>query len=131
MKKFLIYIILLLFLIFIIIFGYALIVTGTVHILLTDLAILSFVFALISTITVLIFSMGQKKDPDAQTLHSLGSVSVKFLLEISFALIWFLLAKKTDTSSVILFFVLYLAFTLFSVFVILKTLKNKSLANKI
>ncbi len=130
MKKFFVYIVLLLFLCFIILFGYTLITTRTINILLTDLAIISFVFALISTITILIFSRGQKKDGHSQTLQSLVAVTVKFLLEMFFAIIWFLLIKKTDTSSVILFFILYLAFTLFSVFVILKTLKNKPLANK-
>ena len=131
MKKFFVYIILLLLLVFIITFGYALIVTGTVNLLLSDLAVLSFIFALISMITILIFFNGQKKETGSQTMHTLVSVSVKFLLELFFALIWFLIMKKTDTSSVILFFVLYLAFTLFSVFIILKTLKNKSLANNI
>lgn len=130
MKKFFVYIVLLLFLCFIILFGYTLITTRTINILLTDLTIISFVFALISTITILIFSSGQKKDGHSQTLQSLVAVTVKFLLEMFFAIIWFLLIKKTDTSSVILFFILYLAFTLFSVFVILKTLKNKPLANK-
>ena len=130
MKKFFIYIVLLLFLVFLIIFGWALITTGTINVLLADLAVLSFVFALIATTTVIIFTQGQKKDPQMQTMQSLVAVSVKFLLEIGFAIIWFLLVKKTDTSSVLLFFILYLAFTLFSVFAILKTLKNKSLANK-
>lgn len=129
MKKFFVYIILLLLLVFIIIFGYALIVTGTVNILLSDLAVLSFVFALISMITILIFFNGLKKGAGSQAMHTLVAMSVKFLLELFFALIWFLIMKKTDTSSVVLFFVLYLAFTLFSVFIILKTLKNKSLAN--
>jgi hypothetical protein len=130
LKKFLTYLALLLLLLLIIIFAYALIETGTVKILIDDVIVISFVFALISTITVMIFHNGQKKETQSQVLYSLTAVSLKFLLEISFALIWFLLLKKNSTSSVVLFFILYLAFTLFSVFVILKTLKNKSLANK-
>jgi hypothetical protein len=43
------------------------------------------------------------------------------------ALIWFIVAKKTSLISVVLFFVLYLALSLFSVWVILKTLKHKSI----
>jgi membrane protein implicated in regulation of membrane protease activity len=70
---------------------------------------------------------GQKKTPGSQTIFSLVSVSLKFILEMVLALIWFLVAKKTEVSSVILFFVLYLAFTLFSILHILNTLKNKSL----
>jgi len=43
------------------------------------------------------------------------------------ALIWFFVAKKTYPSSVLLFFVLYLALSLYSVYFILKTLKSRSL----
>jgi len=131
LKKFFKYIVLLLFSIFIFIFGYVLITTGKINVLLSDLAILSFVFALISLITLIIFFKGQKKESMNQTLYSLVAVSTKLLSEMVFALVWFILAKKTGLPSVLLFFVLYLAFTLFSIFIILKTLKNKSLANKI
>jgi hypothetical protein len=41
--------------------------------------------------------------------------------------IWFFIAKKRGLSSVILFFVIYLTFTLFSILIIRKTLKSKSL----
>jgi hypothetical protein len=53
------------------------------------------------------------------------------LLEMLFALLWFIAAKKTSGKLVLLFFVLYLAFTLFSVFIILNTLKTKSIDNEI
>jgi hypothetical protein len=43
------------------------------------------------------------------------------------AFIWFIVAKKTSLPSVLIFFVLYLTLTLYSIWVILKTLKNKSL----
>jgi len=70
---------------------------------------------------------GQEKTSGSQVIHSMVSVSLKFILEMVMALIWFLVAKKTAVSSVVLFFVLYLAFTLFSISHILNTLKNKSL----
>jgi hypothetical protein len=44
-----------------------------------------------------------------------------------FIVFWFFIAKKTGLPSVILFFVLYLAFTLFLILVMLRTLKNRSL----
>ena len=92
-----------------------------------DIAILSTVFSLIALITLLIFFKGQTKEPDSQTLYILVAVSLKFLLEMVFALVWFIVAKKTSLASVLMFFVLYLCLTLFSILVILKTLKNKSL----
>jgi len=111
-----------------------LIVTGSLLIplflnklVLFDLAVLSSIFTIIAIIGLSVFLHGQTKEPDSQTLLSLVSVSLKFLLELAIALLWFIVAKKTSLTSVLLFFVLYLTFTLFSIWVILKTLKNKSL----
>jgi hypothetical protein len=103
---------------------------GTIHIitlLFTDIVILSLFFSIIAIITLIIFSRGQTKDPESQTLHSLVSVGLKFLLELVLALVWFIVAKKTSLDSVFAFFVIYLTLTLFSVLIILKTLKNKAL----
>ena len=89
--------------------------------------ILSVAFALTAILILAIFFRGWRKEPVSQTMHLLVSLSLKFLVELVIAFIWFFVAKKTGLSSVILFFVLYLAFTLFSVLVVLKTLKYKSL----
>jgi len=93
----------------------------------TDIAVISGLLSLITLLSLVIFFKGQKKKPDSQTLHSRVAVSLKFLLEMIFALFWFYIAKKTLLESVFLFFVIYLTLTLFLVIVILKTLKNKSL----
>lgn len=92
-----------------------------------EVALLSAVMCLIAIVTLIIFFRGQIKDPSAQAVHSLAAVSVKFLLEIILALVWFVGFKKTQLSSVVLFFVLYLAFTMFSVLIMMKTLKNRSI----
>ena len=91
------------------------------------IAVLSLSFALLSLLTLFIFFRGQKKDPQSQTIHLLVAMGIKFIAELVLALIWFFVAKKSGLASVILFFVLYLAFTLFSVLVVLKTLKYKPL----
>jgi hypothetical protein len=96
----------------------------------SETLILSPAFSFISLITLLIFFKGQSKEPDSQTLYILTSLSLKFLLEIIFALIWFIIAKKTSLPSVLMFFVLYLSLSLFSIWVILKTLKNRALQNR-
>ena len=92
-----------------------------------EIAALSFSFASLSFITILIFFRGQKKDPEGQTMHLLVALGIKFIMELVIALLWFFVAKKTGLASLLLFFVLYLAFTLFSVLVVLKTLKYKPL----
>jgi F0F1-type ATP synthase assembly protein I len=93
----------------------------------SDIVILSSSFSIIAFVTLLIFFKGQPKEPDSQTLYILTAISLKFLLEIIFALIWFIVAKKTSLPSVLMFFVLYLSLSLFSIWVILKTLKNRAL----
>jgi hypothetical protein len=94
---------------------------------LKDIIILSPFFSLISAITLLIFSRGLTRESDSQTLHTLVAVSLKFLLDMILALVWFYICKKSTFASVIIFFVLYLTFTLFTVFVLLKILRNRSL----
>ena len=90
-----------------------------------DIVILASSFSVVALITLFIFLKGQTKEPDKQTLYTLVAVSLKFLIEIVFALLWFILAKKTSLQSVLMFFVLYLALTLYTIWVIVKTLKNK------
>ena len=92
-----------------------------------EIAVLSVSFTLIALITILIFLRGQEKPPDSQTFHTLVAISLKFLLELVTALLWFIVAKKTSMQSIIIFFVLYLTLTLFTIRVIVKTLKNKAL----
>ncbi len=93
----------------------------------TDIVAVSAGFMFINLLSLIIFFRGQSKEPAGQTMHSLVSISLKFLVELAFAFAWFFIAKKTGLSSVLLFFVLYLTFTLFSVMILLKTLKNKSI----
>jgi len=122
------YILLLLILnILLLLSGYLLVSLTELNILFSDIAILTSAFSIIAIIALVIFLRGQTKDPESQTLHSLVSLGLKFLLEMVLALVWFIVAKKTSLQSVLMFFVLYLALTLFSVLIILKILKNKSL----
>lgn len=84
-------------------------------------------FSIISLVTVMIFHRGQEKDSQSKVLYTLVSLGLKFLLDLVLALVWFVIAKKTSTTSLIIFFVLYLTLTLFSVIYISKILKNKPL----
>jgi hypothetical protein len=92
-----------------------------------DISEASAVFTIITVLVFIIFFRGQRMESASQTMHTLVAISIKFLAELIFAFLWFFIGKKTGISSVVLFFVLYLTFTLFSVMVVLKTLKSKSL----
>ena len=93
----------------------------------SNLSIVALAFSITAIISLAIFYRGQMKEPDSQTLHTLVALVVKFLLELIFALLWFIVAKKTSFQSVLIFFVLYLALSLFFILVVVKTLKNKAL----
>jgi hypothetical protein len=110
--------------------GYLLVSVKISDILASDIAILSSLFSLISIITLVIFFRGQARGPESQTQHTLFAIGLKFLLEMVLALVWFIVIKKTSLKSVFIFFVIYLTLTLFSLLVIFKTLKYKSLHNK-
>jgi len=92
-----------------------------------DIFVLSLSFSAICAITLTIFLRGSDREPDSQTLHTLVATSLKFLLDMILALVWFFISKKTTPASVFVFFVLYLTLTLFTIFIILKILRNRSL----
>lgn len=107
--------------------GYAITAAAKISIPKSEILILPSLFALIVFLSILLFAIGVEKQPRNQTFFSLVAMGFKFLLEMALALIWFFIAKKTGTASVVLFFLLYLAFTLFLIFVVLNSLKDKSL----
>jgi hypothetical protein len=107
--------------------GYLLVSFTDISLQLTGIVLLTLGFSAIVLISFYIFYRGLKKEPASQTMHLLASIAAKMLLEMVLALIWFFVAKKTSTSSLLLFFVLYLALSLYSILFILNTLKNKSL----
>jgi len=92
-----------------------------------DAMLLALCFSAINILSVFIFSRGIKRDPESQTMHLMVAISIKLPLEMVLALIWFFVAKKTYASSLLLFFVLYLTLSLYSISYILKTLKHNSL----
>jgi F0F1-type ATP synthase assembly protein I len=107
--------------------GYLLVSLTALSLSLSEITLLSVSFFLITFISLIIFGRGQKKEAGSQTMHILAAISVKMLLEMVLALIWFFVLKKTSPSDLLLFFVLYLAFSLYSIIFMLKTLKSKSI----
>ncbi len=107
--------------------GYFLTKIVKLNLVFTNIVILSLLFSVIGIVTFAVFLRGQKREPASQTFHSLVAISLKFLLEIGLALIWFIVAKKNSVQSLLIFFVIYLTLTLYSILVILKILKDRSL----
>jgi hypothetical protein len=92
-----------------------------------DLVVQTLVFSVIALITLAVFFKGQTKETDSRPFYVLVAISLKFLLEMIFALFWFLVVKKCYNGAILTFFILYLSLTSFSIFIMLKTLKNKAL----
>jgi hypothetical protein len=94
---------------------------------LNDLGLLTLFFTFISVVIMLIFFSGLNKDQGARTIHILVAVSLKLLLELVLAVLWFIIGKKTTFNSLYMFFILYLLFTVFTTLAMYKNLKTKSL----
>ena len=92
-----------------------------------DLFNLSLSFAITAMISMLVFIRGIKEEPGRRAMHTLTATGIKFVAGLFIALVWFAVAKKNEPECIILFLLLYLAFSLFLMFVIIKTLKNNSL----
>ena len=107
--------------------GYLLVTLTASSLSLSEIILLSGSYFFITFISLIIFDRGQKKEAGSQTMHILAAISVKMLLEMVLALIWFFVLKKTSPSDLLLFFVLYLTFSLYSIIFMLKTLKSKSI----
>ena len=94
---------------------------------LPELLILSSAFTVIIIICIIIVIKGQSKSPQKGFWYTFVSIGVKLLLEMTLVLFLFVIAKKNNFEVVLIFFILYLPFTLFLVLTILKTLKKKLL----
>ena len=92
----------------------------------TDAVVLTVCFTVAALISLLIFFDGTSSDARKSVLMTLVAVSVKFLLSLIIALLFFVIFKNRETGSVILFFILYLAFTVFIILTFLNILKKKS-----
>ena len=98
-----------------------------IQITLTDLLLTGSIFLVITASSLRVFLIGIVKSPENQPLYTMGALGLKFFLSMIFALIYFIVLKNTTLGYIILFFLLYLAFTIYLLRVIVKILKIKSL----
>ena len=88
---------------------------GNIIFALSEISFLSIGFSAITILILFIFLMGQdqNKMPDAQTMHTLIAVSLKFILEMVLALVWFIFWKKNSSH---LFYIFYIIFNTLYIF---------------
>jgi hypothetical protein len=83
-------------------------------------------FTITALTALLIFFNGFFSDREKSVFLTLVALGVKMLLSFVLALLFLLVFKNDSIGSIILFFILYLAFTVFVVFTFIGVLKKKS-----
>jgi len=83
-------------------------------------------FTISALTALLIFFNGFFSDREKSVFLTLIALGVKMLLSFVLALLFLLVFKNDSIGSIILFFILYLAFTVFVVFTFIGVLKKKS-----
>lgn len=83
-------------------------------------------FTLIAFISLLIFFNGLVSQNERSVLLTLIALGIKLLLSLILALLYLVVFKNDQTGSVILFFVLYLAFTFYVIRTFICVLKRTS-----
>lgn len=86
-------------------------------------------FVAISSISLYIFFLGHSKKDGDDSLFTLTALGLKFIFSLVAAVVWFAVLKKVLTGELIIFFVIYLTFTIFLIRVIVKEMKNRALKN--
>ncbi|MCK7542224.1 MAG: hypothetical protein MZV63_70795 [Marinilabiliales bacterium] len=81
-------------------------------------------FTLTAFISLMIFFRGVWSDPEKSVFMTFMALGVKMLLSFVLALLFLAVFKNNQTGSVILFFILYLAFTVFVLLTIFRFLKR-------
>jgi len=81
-------------------------------------------FTLTAFISLMIFFRGVWSDPEKSVFMTFMALGVKMLFSFVLALLFLAVFKNNQTGSVILFFILYLAFTVFVLLTIFRFLKK-------
>ena len=93
----------------------------------SSLIILITSFYLMSLLVLSVSYAGSSKSSESQTLFNFAAVGIKFVLSAVIALLFFEAFKKYGLNNILLFFVLYLTFTVYLLVVIVKVLNIRSL----
>lgn len=83
-------------------------------------------YLIVNILVLFLFFKGSSKNPEKAIVYTLLTISLKFILYISFIIIYYLITKNLSKGYLIIFFTLYLAFSFFTLFAVLKELKLRS-----
>ena len=83
-------------------------------------------FTLAAFASILAFFNGFNSDTAKSVLFTLIALVIKTLLSLIIALLYLVVFKNDQTGSVILFFILYLTFTVYVIYTFTRVLKKKS-----
>jgi hypothetical protein len=83
-------------------------------------------FAISALASLIVFFRGAGKNPETSVFTTLIALGIKLLLSLVLALLFFVVLKNRDTGSLLLFFILYLAFTVYVILTFLSVLKKRS-----
>jgi len=83
-------------------------------------------FAFISMTALAIFFHGTERNGEKRVFATLIAIGVKMLMSFVLALLFIVVFKNKETGSVLLFFILYLAFTVFVFLTFFRIVKQKS-----
>ncbi len=88
--------------------------------------LITLLFVTITTlVTYLVMSKGIRKDEKEGMVYMIGGIGLKFLLYLFYILVFRLVTKNLDKPFILIFFTLYLIFTIFLAVRLFKLLKNK------
>ncbi|MGM0529301.1 MAG: hypothetical protein ACQERS_12935 [Bacteroidota bacterium] len=94
---------------------------------LRDLLLPGIVLPVIVALSFVVLIFGKTREAERQPVFTIVAIGLKFVLSIIFALTYFIVLKRTGRDYIVLFFFLYLAFTVYLLKVMFKVLGNKSL----
>lgn len=84
-------------------------------------------FFLFTILLFVLFYRGLTKKPRKGILYTFGAIALKLFFHMVFIMVFYLLTKNLTMDFIIVFFVLYLAFTLYLLFAFIKELKTKQI----
>jgi hypothetical protein len=89
-----------------------------------DALLLPPLFLAISVTIMVVAQAGGKGDPAMKTILLLAFVVLKFMLPAALAVVWFVVLKNSSVADVLVFFVVYLAFSTAMVLLLTRKLRN-------
>lgn len=84
-------------------------------------------FTLISFAALIIFFSGYGKNAEKSVFATFIAIGVKMILSFVLALVFLVIFKNRESGSVVLFFVIYLGFAIFTFSTFFSSLKKKSM----